>query len=37
VMASGASGIAVISALFASADPAQAARVLLSSQGAIGR
>jgi thiamine-phosphate pyrophosphorylase len=37
VMASGASGIAVISALFASADPSQAARELRSAQDASGR
>jgi thiamine-phosphate pyrophosphorylase len=37
VMASGASGIAVISALFASADPSQAARDLRSAQDASGR
>lgn len=37
VMAAGASGIAVISALFASADPSQAARDLRSAQDASGR
>ncbi len=37
VMAAGASGIAVISALFASADPSQAARALRSAQDATGR
>ncbi|MEO5815650.1 MAG: thiamine phosphate synthase [Gemmatimonadaceae bacterium] len=37
VMAAGASGIAVISALFASADPSQAARDLRSAQDANGR
>jgi thiamine-phosphate pyrophosphorylase len=37
VMAAGASGIAVISALFASADPSAAARALRSAQDASGR
>ena len=37
VMAAGASGIAVISALFASADPSLAARALRSAQDANGR
>ena len=37
VMGAGASGIAVISALFASADPSQAARALRSAQDASGR
>ena len=37
VMAAGASGIAVISALFASDDPARAARALRSAQDASGR
>ncbi|MEP6731742.1 MAG: thiamine phosphate synthase [bacterium] len=37
VMTSGASGIAVISALFASADPSLAARALRSAQDASGR
>ncbi|MEP6620155.1 MAG: thiamine phosphate synthase [bacterium] len=36
LMAAGAAGIAVISALFASADPMQAARALRSAQDAIG-
>jgi thiamine-phosphate pyrophosphorylase len=37
VMASGANGIAVISALFASADPSRAAREIRSAQDASGR
>ena len=37
LMASGASGLAVISALFSSADPMQAARALRSAQDASGR
>ena len=37
LLAAGASGLAVISALFSSADPSGAARAFRSAQGAIGR